>query len=273
MTSYLFILQASPFLQVLFLSAVQFPQQKIYTEGDASGSNENMQQYIPFNKVLEKQTKDDGLKKGERTKLRLMIATAKLLQDTFFHDLRIVDICKESGVSQGTFYLYFEDKMDIATTTLSKFVHHIYQALKEAGKNRNSLSESAYFTTLAYVEQFHLNKGLLRCLMQMTEESTKFEEIYQTLNSNWNKRTAEAIARRTRKPLSENPEGLLVVYAAGGMVDEYLASLYVRRDPILVEHSGSPEDVAELLSKLWLRAVFGSRLGTEIQPASAGIPV
>tara|TARA_R110002094_G_scaffold123679_5_gene118282 strand:- start:10 stop:693 length:684 start_codon:yes stop_codon:yes gene_type:complete len=220
-----------------------------------------MKKDIPFNKVLEQQAKDDvTLKKGDRTRLRLMVATAKLLQDTFFHDLRITDICKQSGVSQGTFYLYFNDKMSVTTTTLSQFVHHIFQSLKEAGTNQNSLSDAVYATTLSYVKQFYLNRGLLRCLMQMTEESTEFEKIYQSLNSTWNKRTASAIARRLGNRPADDPEGVMIVYAAGGMVDEYLANLYVRKDPTLTKYSGAPEDVAHLLSNLWMRVVIGDNI-------------
>src|SRR5690606_7986442 len=155
--------------------------------------DESMKKDIPFNKVLEQQAKNDPtLKKGDRTRYRLMVATAKLLQDTFFHDLRIVDICKHSGVSQGTFYLYFDDKMSVTTTTLSQFVHHIFQSLKDAGTDQKNLADAIHATTLAYVKQFYLNRGLLRCLMQMTEESAEFEKLYHSLNSSWNKRTAQA---------------------------------------------------------------------------------
>ena len=92
----------------------------------------------------------------------------------------------------------------------------------------------------------------------LAELKPEFEKLYQSLNSTWNKRTAGAIARRTGNKIANDPEGLMMVYAAGGMIDEYLASLYVRKDPTLVKHSGTPEDVACLLSKLWLRVVFGA---------------
>ncbi len=225
-----------------------------------------MKKDIPFNKVLEQQAKDDPtLKKGDRTRYRLMVATAKLLQDTFFHDLRIVDICKHSGVSQGTFYLYFDDKMSVTTTTLSQFVHHIFQSLKDAGTDQKNLADAIHATTLAYVKQFYLNRGLLRCLMQMTEESAEFEKLYHSLNSSWNKRTAQAIALRLGKRPADDPEAILTVYAAGGMVDEYLANLYVRKDPVLIEQSGSPEDVARLLSTLWMRVVLGEAAITDMK--------
>lgn len=215
-----------------------------------------MQDEAPFSEILSAAADEPGLRKGERTRLRLMAATAGLLQETFFHNLRIVDVCRQAGVSQGTFYLYFKDKMDVATATLSKFAHHVFELMRVAGRGQPDLPAAVHATTLVYVRQFHLNRGLLRCLMQMTEESAQFEEIYRSLNGTWNLRTAEAIARRQGTTGGATPEQIMTVYAMGGMVDEFLANLYVRNDPALVERAGSPEEVAGLLSRLWIRAVL-----------------
>jgi TetR/AcrR family transcriptional regulator, ethionamide resistance regulator len=194
-----------------------------------------------------------GLRKGERTRLRLLAATAAILQEEFVHTLRIGDICAAAGVSPGTFYLYFDDKVAITTAMLKGFAQHVFDCLDAAARGANDFEASVQATTLAYVRAFELNRGLFRALMQMTEESASIERVYQRLNRRWNQRTARAIARY--RGVMEGPEedDILRAFALGGMVDEFLANLYVRRDPVLTERLSSPESVARLLAGLWLQ--------------------
>ena len=48
-------------------------------------------------------------KRGAATRLRLLEATAKLLESHGVRDLRVVDIAREVGTSPATFYQYFRD--------------------------------------------------------------------------------------------------------------------------------------------------------------------
>jgi AcrR family transcriptional regulator len=48
-------------------------------------------------------------KRGAATRLRLLHATAKLLESHGVRDLRVVDIAREVGTSPATFYQYFRD--------------------------------------------------------------------------------------------------------------------------------------------------------------------
>ena len=51
---------------------------------------------------------------------------------------------------------------------------------------------------------------------------------------------------------------MFVAFALGAMVDQFLISLYVARDPRVAELALSEEQAAELLSVLWYRAAFCS---------------
>ena len=209
----------------------------------------------PFSEELKARAAADGLRKGERTRLRLMGAVAGLLQDTFVHGLRISDICRDAGVSQGTFYIYFTDRTDITSAMLTEFVTHVFDHLEHVVASNEGLGDTVYPTTLAYVREFRMNRGLFRALMQMTEESEHLERIYQQFNNRWNRRTAVAIARRRGVRGEPENRDLLQAFALGGMVDEFLANLYVRCDPALTERVESPEDAARLLADTWLQAL------------------
>ena len=207
-----------------------------------------------FDDVLAERSRAGGLRKGERTRLRLLAATAGQLQRCLVHGLRVIDVAAAAGVAQGTFYIYFVDRHDAAEAMLAAFARHVYGCLEEAVPPGGGLEASVRATTLAYVRLFAANAGLFRALMQMTEESARFEAVYRDLNARWNRRTAAAIGR-LRGGAGPADADVLTAYALGGMVDEFLANLYVRGDPALAARVDGPGDAADLLAEIWLRAV------------------
>lgn len=72
---------------------------------------------------------------------------------------------------------------------------------------------------------------------------------------------AAAIARH-RAQLAEAPQvsaeaALPIAYALGGMIDELLTQIYLRRDPALSALAGNDEAVADLLTELWRLGAYG----------------
>ena len=206
-----------------------------------------------YSETLAAASRAPGLRKGERTRLRLLAATADLLQTTFFHALRVTDICSAAQVSQGTFYLYFSDRADIVTRLLTDFAAMVFDTL-DAASDRDDAYDAVHAPTLAYVHIFRANRGLVRCLTQLTEESTAFEQIYRQLNAGWNRRAARAIAA-LGDGTQDSANSLAAAYALSSMVDEFLTTVYVRQDPELVFLADDTERVAAILSRLWYRAV------------------
>lgn len=214
-----------------------------------------MSDILPFNRVLNEQATDTTKRKGERTRLRLMAGCARSLEFQTFAALRVADICAATEVSQGTFYIYFNDKADITGQTLDAFASHIQASLGSAGRI-GGLKNAVRHATLRYAQMFRANRGLMRCLLLGDEDGTQFKAIYQGLNARWNQRTAAAIARH--RGTETTPRDLMTAYALGGMVDDLLASLYIRGDPGLLALTGNGDDldaVVDCLTDIWLAAV------------------
>ncbi len=209
----------------------------------------------PYHVRLAVQARDKSVRKGERTRLRLLSATAEFLQDGFYHEMRIADICASADVSQGTFYLYFKNKTKITTTLLTEFTTDAYSALDQSRRAACSPEDAVLLPTLAYVEIYKANRGLMRCLTLLSEESSEFEVIFRDLSSSWNHRIAKGIQRRLGKPDEEFPECLATAYALASMVDEFLTKLYVRKDPNIAFLVDDPKRVAFMLTKIWSRTV------------------
>jgi TetR/AcrR family transcriptional repressor of lmrAB and yxaGH operons len=64
---------------------------------------------------------EEGMKKGEETKRKLVAATAVLLQRKGFHATGLSDIVAESGAPRGSIYFYFPDgKESLACAALDE---------------------------------------------------------------------------------------------------------------------------------------------------------
>ncbi len=70
--------------------------------------------------------------RGEATRQRLLDAAEALFGRRGFHDTSIVDITRDAGVGQGTFYLYFNGKEEIFRELVRRLSHQLRATLREA---------------------------------------------------------------------------------------------------------------------------------------------
>lgn len=66
--------------------------------------------------------------KGEATRQRIMEAAEEVFGTRGFHESSITDITQRAGVAQGTFYLYFESKLEL----FRELVREISKQLRRA---------------------------------------------------------------------------------------------------------------------------------------------
>jgi AcrR family transcriptional regulator len=221
-----------------------------------------------FVAVLRLAAASPGLAKSERTRLTLLAAiAARLTAGVEAASLRVSDIAAEAGVAHGTFYRYFADRQSAVEALVADFVRFLRDRLAES---RLAVSPDGppgsrarvRAATLTYVRLFRANAGLMRCLMDLGSAGAGFRDSFHALNRAWNSRVATAIAQHRVALAGEAPHTatamLPIAYALGGMIDEFLAQLYLRRDPTLAALAGDEAAVADLLTELWCRGAYGS---------------
>jgi AcrR family transcriptional regulator len=224
----------------------------------------NRTQHPPasFAAVLASAAEGADLRKTERTRLRLLAATAARLEaGEERSDLRVSDIATEAGVAHGTFYRYFPDRRAAVEALVADFTDFLGERLGLVRDGAPASPERVRAATLAYVRLFRANVGLMRCLMDPGPDSAGFRERFHALNRLWNGRVAAAIAaRRSQIPGARPVESgamLPTAYVLGGMVDEFLNQLYLRRDAALAGLAADEDGVADLLTDLWCRGAYG----------------
>lgn len=109
-----------------------------------------------------------GQRKRERTRARLLWATALVLEAQGYDRARVADIAAAAGVSAGAFYVYFIDREDAARQFLVGFVEHVFATEVFAPSGGIRTLRQAILAELAFARA---NRGLLRALGQAVETS------------------------------------------------------------------------------------------------------
>ena len=193
--------------------------------------------------------------KGERTRAQIMMAACNVLDRTPPQDVTIGAICKTAGIAHGTFYIYFPDRDALLADLLLGFVAHLQGRMLAAG--HDTPQDRIRAATRAYAVMFERNQGLMRCLVHHLDTFPEARAAFHRLNRDWLETVVGAMQRRLEQ------EGRAVTgdelwrraYALGGMVDHYLSSLFLSREPGVVAVSASRDAVIETLSLIWERGL------------------
>lgn len=205
-----------------------------------------------------------GRRKGERTRDRLRLAAVQTLEQRGYLQLRVADICKKAKVSPAVFYLYYPNKEAITVEVLSEFLRHTFRVdeVPVAPRPRRALFDSLVAKNLAWIKGIRSNAGLARCLLQLADQVPGFKQLVSETNYHWAALVTERLMRRHPSVIVDRNALLLAVYAVSGMVDDLCSRLMVSRDERIVAVAGAvvPDDeaLAEFVSLLWYRALFGA---------------
>lgn len=203
--------------------------------------------------------RDAGARKTDRTRARLLAALARELGSGLaWRDLKVAEVTRTAGLAHGTFYRYFPDMPAAVETLIEEFSAFVQEhlAATRAGAETDTRAR-VKAATLVFTRLFRRNAGLMRCLLGLAAEETAFARAYRRLNSDWYGRVAGAIAR-DRQDGRPSEDHLPAAYALGGMIDEFLAQVYLRREPALAPLANDEEKIAEILTDLWCFGANGA---------------
>lgn len=191
--------------------------------------------------------------KGDRTRHRLCISAAARLEDQGFAELKVADVATGAGVALGTFYVYFNDKVDIAVAVITAFIEKLYEEVRLFVRGTDDY-EAIYLSNLFFVRAYSTNPGLMRCVVQLQSQEPRFREIWQPIHRRWIETVARSIRRRAPQAVSKDEQALQIAVALEGMVFNYIYNSVVTRE---WDGDPKPETMAELLSVIWYRGIYG----------------
>lgn len=194
----------------------------------------------------------ERMRKGERTRLDLLISGTTFLADNTLDLLTVSTVCQQAGVAHGTFYLYFKDRNDLAGHLLSKFVDYLQVQMRGAARQDGDPIRN---TTAGYFELFKANAGLMKCLVVGIDAFPEARAAFQRLNNEWARTVVRAYLKKHRGSRPAEDELMRRAYALGGMVDQYLTALFVTKDPWVGSISKDPDTVVDTLTTLWTKGM------------------
>jgi TetR/AcrR family transcriptional regulator, transcriptional repressor for nem operon len=230
------------------------------------GPSAESQEVRAYAAVLRDRQRGSGEKrKGERTRDGLKLAAIEALDRTGYHKLTVADICKRAGASHAAFYLYFKDKNDITRQVLTEFMDEVF-AQASSDERGATPYESMYQTNLLWLRATKANAGLMRCVLQFSDDTQQFKEFREITDSKWFQHVASSIAKRWLREGIDEKILLLRVYALGSMMDEFIRRMLVSKDPylrtLLDDAAPTEEAQANFLTTLWYRSLFGADVPT-----------
>jgi TetR/AcrR family transcriptional repressor of nem operon len=216
---------------------------------------------------------DPPPQKGQRTRERLKIATAKVLSAKGYHGLRTNDVTETAGVAEGLFYVYFKDKTEASAAVLGSFLEDFVGDHFRQASGYPSAIEAIRATNRIWFALCRANTGLMRCLLQLGDEIPAFASLGQTSNHNWYVRIASSVTRHYPEGAVDPRTALLAAYMLGAMMDELARKLFIYPQAellaLLRELDADDDAVADAATVLWARLLYpGQPLPENLPPVA-----
>lgn len=195
--------------------------------------------------------------RGQLARKKLKEATEKVLERVGYHKMRVVDITQEAGVATSLFYHYFPDLKTIALEVLMDFV----EGLEAFDKIEEGLSKGDWYGRILahnrlYVDKYASHPGIMRCLLQVSDEVPEFDVLFRESTIRQVKSMANSIRHMFPEARLNEQDTVLFVYSVAGIAEMLLRGYYISKDSALTSKTMTNAEVAELLSVVMYRALF-----------------
>lgn len=208
--------------------------------------------------VALQQRNEPAQRKGARTRDRIRLATVELLNEVGYRDMKVADVCARAKVTPPVLYLYFEHKQALTADVLREFLDAFLT--RHAEGNSRSAYGTIHEANLRWIALARANAGLMRCLLQLSEEVPEFAALFSAASDAWYRRIASSVVRHFPSARADQAAIHLISHAMGSMMDELTRKLFAGTDAELQQRTAEvvrgDEDLAHFLSVLWHRALY-----------------
>lgn len=167
---------------------------------------------------------------------RLLETAFRLFTTKGLTKTSIADIVRDAGVAKGTFYLYFEDKYDIANKLIAAKARHMYlQALERL--EAQAVTDSAdriIFLVDDILDQFQRGHVLLRFINKNLSWGL-FKNAMRLGSEDYDREKTEFYRRILGEELDQWQDLEAMIYLIVEMVGSSCYSVILERDPMPLE--------------------------------------
>ncbi|OBF11983.1 TetR/AcrR family transcriptional regulator [Mycobacterium sp. ACS4331] len=196
-------------------------------------------------------------RRGELQRARLVGAVLDLLCDHTLAELSVLQITRHAGVTRPAFYFYFESKYALLSAAMGQVWTRFVQArpLLNGLDLRGAPGELIRQITRDAVEIWHQHHGLLAAVVEARGSDAQIARQWSDLTAQTSAQICQILsllqATGRVKPASDDLSGL--VSALMGMTVWTLLERGATAD------ARQREEIVEVISAVWLAAVWGLR--------------
>ena len=195
--------------------------------------------------------------KGARARAGLKQAALAVMEREGYHRMRIADVTREAGVAQGLFYHYFSDLKSLTIEVLEDFINPArdWEDI-ERGVERGDWYGRIYAHNHLVVNSYANRPGVMRCLLQMADEDPAFSALLRDSYREQLMWLVRLLPKMFPDVRFRKHQALVTVYALAGIGEGLLREYFINRSETLGAAKLSVEQLAELLSTMFYRALF-----------------
>lgn len=195
-------------------------------------------------------------RRGRETQARLVDAARRVFERDGYQAARVADIAVEAGVAHGTFYTYFDSKLDILRAVIESVIEEMATASATSGPVGGSALDRIEFGNRMFFDVYRRNARLMEIFEEVSSTEPEFRAIRRQIRMMWVRRTERSIRAMQESGMADpRLDAACAASALGSMADNFA---YIW----LVLGESFDEDVAvNTLSRLWAQAI-----GLEVPP-------
>ncbi|HEY7938699.1 MAG TPA: TetR/AcrR family transcriptional regulator [Acidimicrobiales bacterium] len=193
---------------------------------------------------------------ADATRSLLLRSAREVFEEQGYKAASVNAITARAETAHGTFYLYFKNKQDAFIQVLADINGqlHVEAEASWQGDRRASAAKA----TAGFLGVFVLHAGLWRALLEAILLDPAIEQMWADMRRTFAERVARNIEREQQAGMVRPFDARNAGYALASMVEWYAFTHFVMEGP-----PTSPDalgEAVELLTDLWIHAVYGDRL-------------
>lgn len=186
--------------------------------------------------------------KATRTRRAILEAAAREFEANGYQHTTVGQVAAAAGVSLGAVYQYFRDRSDLVAALCQRHLTHMLDSSDAVWRWEDGL-EGLNRAVLNFVRSYHDAAGMAGIWEEVAHVDPELADLRRALGRIFTRAVERSL---TRIPdLEVDPA--LAATALTGMVDRYCYVTYVFDPP--AGGPPSPEESAEVLSRLWAAAI------------------
>jgi AcrR family transcriptional regulator len=195
-----------------------------------------------------------GLRKGERTRRRVLWATASELAVTRFAALNMDQIAKTADVSRAALYQYVGSKEDAVRTVLTDFQSRTI-AIPLAATRGIGPQDTILRTNRYYIDYFAKNAAFMERVRELHDDMPELTAEKQRVNREWADRLVRNAMRHGAPHISVERLRLRA-YLLECMIDDVLREIFVIGNADLKASTADHDILAEEFTRIWFKTLY-----------------